>query len=382
MRNRGAKKATVATMNGILEISRRVYGSKEQGWVYPADSWLGIVLHRISVGIRQWCCLEALDSSMATVARSVESLSGIRLSEERVRGIVESEGAQVASTRNTGQLGASFTTEDCADDVMVSGTDGVLVPVVPETQKAKRRATEARKRIEQGRRSTRRPGRPKRGADGAYKEAKIVTFYDQVKTGLHVATTMGNHDVLGRIMRREARKVKLGDAKFSYAVADGAKWIAKQYQKQLPMLDEQILDWYHFREHIVEASHTVYGEHTAKAKAFQQKMLDAAWQQGSLAMLHKLSHYERRHKGDKRKALGKLRQYVQPRIAMTDYPAFRASGYDCGSGPTESQCGTLAARVKGPGMRWSPENAAAMLALAALDHSNLWKQYWAHQRAA
>ncbi len=382
MRNRGSKKITVPTMNGILAIERRVYGSKAQGWVYPSDPWLGIALSRISVGIRQWCCLEALDSSMATAARSVESLSGIRLSEERVRTIVESEGIQVASSRNTGQLGALFTAADCADGVMVSGSDGVLVPVVPETQKAKRRETEGKKRAEEGRRSTRCPGRPKQGADGAYKEAKIVTFYDQAKTGLHVATTMGNHQVLGRIMRREARKVKLGDASFSYAVADGAKWIEKQYQKQLPMLGARILDWYHFKEHVVETSHAVYGEQTAQAKAWQNKMLDAAWEQGSLVMLHTLGHYERRHEGEKREAFAKLRGYIEPRIAMTDYPAFRAAGYDCGSGPTESQCGTLANRVKGPGMRWSPENAAAMLALAALDHSNLWKTYWRQQRTA
>ena len=369
-------------MNGILAIERRVYGSRIQGWVYPSDPWLGIALSRISVGIRQWCCLEAMDSSMATVARSVESLSGIRLSEERVRVLVESEGARVASSRNTGRLEASFTVDDCADGVMVSGSDGVLVPVVPETQKAKRRQTEAKKRMEQGRRSTRRRGRPKQGADGAYKEAKIVAFYDQAKTGMHVAATMGTHQVLGRIMRREARNVKLGDASFSYAVADGAKWIEKQYQKQLPMLDEQILDWYHFKEHVVETSHAVYGEQTAPARAFQKKMLDAAWQQGSLVMLRALGHYERRHKGENREALSKLRRYIEPRIAMTDYPAFRAAGYDCGSGPTESQCGTLANRVKGPGMRWSPENAAAMLALAALDHSNLWKTYWSQQRAA
>jgi len=369
-------------MNGILAIERRVYGSKAQGWLYPSDVWLGIVLSRISVGIRQWCCLEALDSSMATVARSVKSLSGIRLSEERIRAIVESEGTQVASSRNTCQLGASFTADDCADGVMVSGADGVLVPVVPETQKARRRETEAKKRCAEGRRSTRRPGRPKRGTDGAYKEAKIVAFYDQPKTQMHVATTMGNHEALGRIMRREGRKVKLGQARFSYSVADGAKWIEKQYNKQLPMLDAQILDWYHFKEHIVETSHAVYGEQTAPAWAFQKKMLNAAWHQGSLVMLHRLAHYERRHKGQKREALSKLRRYIEPRIAMTDYPAFRAAGYDCGSGPTESQCGTLANRVKGPGMRWSPENAAAMLALAALDHSNLWKTYWSQQRAA
>jgi hypothetical protein len=295
---------------------------------------------------------------------------------------VESEGRHVEKLRNTNQLGATFTADDCRDGVMVTGADGVFVPVVPESQKHKRRETEAKKRAAEGRSSTRKPGRPKKGADGAFREAKIVTFYSQDKTGLHVATTFGNADALGRIMRREASKVKLDKAVFSYCVADGANWIEKQYRIQLPMLVAMLLDWYHFKEHVVEASHLVYGEQTTQAKAWQNKMLDAAWNQGSLVMLHKLQPYLQRHVGDKLDALIKLRNYVEKRIAMTDYPAFREKGYDCGSGPTESQGGSLTRRVDGPGMRWDEDNAAAMLALTALDNSNLWKTYWKYQRAA
>ena len=64
------------------------------------------------------------------------------------------------------------------------------------------------------------------------------------------------------------------------------------------------------------------------------------------------------------------------------YPTFRQLGYDCGSGPTESCCGTLTARLKGPGMRWDKDNAEAVMALAGLYHSNLWRTYWHAQRQA
>ena len=69
-------------------------------------------------------------------------------------------------------------------------------------------------------------------------------------------------------------------------------------------------------------------------------------------------------------------------MAMTDYPRFRQRGYDCGSGPTESQCGTLTARLKGPGMRWDKSNAEAMMALACVYHSGLWSTYWKSEREA
>ena len=382
MRNKGNKSVRHVTINGELTITRRAYWSKDRGTLYPADTLLGIALRKVSVGVRQRCCQEALDSSFANVVRSLKTLGQIDLSEDRARRIVEAEGKNVQRVRKTPHLGASFTSADCPEGVMVTGADGVFVPVVPETQKLKRRKTEAKKRAEQARCSTRRPGRPKKGADGEYKEAKVATFYSQDKKRRHVITTLGDCDELGRRMRREAGKVKLGEARFSYSVADGAKWIARQYQKQLPMLDEHILDWYHFKKHVVETSHAVYGETNPKAGDWQDKMLDAAWGQGSLVMLHRLGPYERRHTGEKREAFAALRQYVQSRTSMTDYPRFVEQGYDCGSGPTESQCGTTTARVKGPGMRWDADNAEAMLALAALDHSNLWKEYWDLQRAA
>jgi len=382
MRNKGTKAVRHVTINGELTLTRRAYWSKARGTVYPADALLGITQGTVSVGVRERCSQEALDSSFANVVRSLATLGQIHLSEDRVRRIVEREGKNVQRLRKTKHLGASFTAADCADGVLVTGADGVMVPVVCETQKARRRATEAAKRKARGRPSTRRPGRPKKGADGDYKEAKVATFYSQDKRHQHVITTLGDCDELGRLLRREARKVKLGEARFRYSVADGAPWIARQYRKQLPMLDAHILDWYHFQEHVVETSHAVYGETNPQAGRWRDTMLAAAWRQGSLVMLHRLGPYERRHTGENRAAFEALRQYVEPRTSMTDYPRFVAQGYDCGSGPTESQCGTTTARVKGAGMRWDADNAEAMLALAALDHSRLWSDYWKLQRAA
>jgi len=93
---------------------------------------------------------------------------------------------------------------------------------------------------------------------------------------------------------------------------------------------------------VVLTSHALYGEGTAKARAWRDDMPGYVWTQGWLVMLARLGNYLRRHRsGAKRQALKSLRDHVGKRIAMTDYPAFRELGYDCGSGPTESLCGTL-----------------------------------------
>jgi len=111
--------------------------------------------------------------------------------------------------------------------------------------------------------------------------------------------------------------------------------------------------------------------------------MGCVWQQGSLVLLDRLGAYLRRHRnGPKRKALESLRDYVGKRVTMTDYPTFRQLGYDCGSGPTESLCGTLTGRLKGPGRRWDSDNAESVMALAGLYHSGLWGTYWRSERAA
>ena len=183
---------THQTVNGTVTIERTVYWSKATGSVRPADRWLGIEQHSVSPGVREMCCLESLDSSFATVSRSLKRTAQLTLSEDRIRRVVEDEGRTVIRAQRAGAVAATFTTKDCSDGVMVTGADGVFVPVVPETQKAKRRQTESAKRKTEGRRSTRNPGRPKKGADGEYKEAKVLAFYNQGKSKTHVVATLGD----------------------------------------------------------------------------------------------------------------------------------------------------------------------------------------------
>ena len=200
---------------------------------------------------------------------------------------------------------------------------------------------------------------------------------------MYAVGTRGDHAALGRLMRREAGKLKIDQALHKYSVTDGAEWIARQYATQLPMLDENILDYYHLREHVTLAGQALYGEGTAQVRAWREEMMGTVWNQGSLVMLDHLGNYIRRHpRGPKADALKSLREYVAKRVDMTDYPSFRQIGYDCGSGPTESFCGTPTARLKGRGMHWDGDNAESMMALATLYYSNLWQHYWTQQRAA
>ena len=41
-----------------------------------------------------------------------------------------------------------------------------------------------------------------------------------------------------------------------------------------------------------------------------------------------------------------------------------------------SECKTTTHRIKGRGRRWDGDNAEAMMALACLDDSRMWRTYW------
>jgi hypothetical protein len=347
------------------------------------DAWLGILQHRYSAGVREMACRMSLNNAFVPAGENLQRMAQVTISCEALRELVQRQGRHAGGAVAQGRYGPDWSSKDCSDQTLITGADGVMVPMVTQQQKDKRRATQAQKRRKAKRRSAAKVGRPRSGSDGPYKEFKIVSFYDPDKSHTYAVGTPGDHAALGRLMRREASKLGIGAARHKYSVTDGAEWIARQYARQLPMLEQNILDYYHLKEHVTLTGQALYGEGTAKAMAWREEMMGYVWNQGSLVMLDHLANYIRRYRGGlKADALRALRQYVAKRVNMTDYPTYRQMGYDCGSGPTESFCGTLTRRLKGRGMHWDSDNAHSIMALGSLYYSRLWNHYWQQQRAA
>ncbi|HVX85102.1 MAG TPA: hypothetical protein VH253_09820 [Phycisphaerae bacterium] len=68
--------------------------------------------------------------------------------------------------------------------------------------------------------------------------------------------------------------------------------------------------------------------------------------------------------------------YLTDRREMIRYPEFIAKGWQIGSGPTESKCGQVPARIKRSGSRWDSDNAESLMALEAMKQSHQWSGYW------
>jgi len=375
--NKGRRSIEYLTVNGPVQVSRRVYWNRQQGSITPVDQWLGMSQGRYSVGVRQLCCREAADSDFRTAAENLACVGQLQISHETVRCIVEGEGKQVLKQQRSGTVGPDWTAEDCRSKpqeptCIITGADGVKVPLVTQAEKDKRRKGRTRRRKGQPRR------RPMhRGSDLPYKEFKIVAFYDPSKEHQYAVGTSGNHQTLGQWMRRQAGKLKLDQADLAYSVSDGAEWIRRQYHLQLPMLKANILDYYPLRENVTKAGQGVYGQGSLQSQHWREQICGYFLEKGPEHAVEQIKALRKTLRSpDKRKALEHLIKFIAARMEMTQYPQFKAAGYQIGSGPTEAFCKTLTSRLKGQGMRWDKPNAEAMMALASVRSSHLWQSYW------
>jgi hypothetical protein len=358
-----------------------VWRRAEGGLDAPADDWLNGQATRISVGARERCCrLGCHPQGFRRSADDLKRLAGISVSAEQLRRIVEGEGQRVAQQRRSGALTTPWRGSDCRVAGPASGAvgrtrvyvgiDGFMAPMVTEAEKQKRRETRAKKVGGQRR------ARLRRGHRERYKEFKLTAIYDQGKAHRQVlATGMGAEEV-GRLLRREARRLELGKVDEVLAIVDGAPWIRAQLER-FGGCDHIGLDYYHFSEHVAEAARTCFGEGTPQATAWRDKLKGLALEKGVDDVLDEVTRQRAALRSpSKRAALSRLRHYIGERTAMIRYAESRANGWDIGSGPTESLCKSLTRRLKGAGMRWDPAGADAVLQLTTLQESNAWDHYW------
>lgn len=385
--------------NGRVELRRRRYQNDGGGTDTPVDELIDLAACGVSLAVREMCCRIATDSgSFARAAANLDRLAQIKLSDEKLRQLAESEGRAVLAWYEHEQLELDFDAGKCltdqtgdpaGDGSIVSrvyiGIDGFLLPMVTDSEMGKRfeKAVLRRKTLKNKQGSRRGKLRRRTGADQRYKEMKLVTIYDQYKTHRLVRATKSGVKQAGRLVREMSEDVKLRQAQQTLAVTDGAEWIAKLVQAHLPAKTTAILDYFHASQHVHQTRRTVFGEENVDGNKWADDLLGAmlnrTWDDAWELMVQTRCRLRSK---TKRKSLDDLMRYLLERRDKVDYARFRAAGYDVGSGPTESMCKSLSRRMKGIGMRWTGKNAESMVALETLHQSNLWSNYWSNKFAA
>jgi hypothetical protein len=378
----------VLTVNGRIRLQRRWWFARDIGSLAPADEAVDRQGETVTPGVREMACREnqgatSFDKAAENLARTAQ----IKLSGEQLRLVVEKEGRTVSALQQAGVLDPAWASADCAvaeegrvtsgKTRVYTGCDGVMVPIITQAEKLKRRAKVKEKRRKCGQKRRPLPP-PRKGADRDWKEFKVVYFYDEQMKHQHVAVTHLNHAAAGRLMRREADRLGFRKASERIANVDGAPWIREQLQYHLAELDGLGLDFYHLGENVHRARRVVFGEKSTEGKAWADDLMHVFKHEGYAAAWERLVQWRANlgRSPTKRKAADRLLNYVSQREEMIRYPEFRSRNWQIGSGPTEAQCKLTVGRLKGRSRRWDRPNASAVAALDSLERSRQWHKYW------
>jgi len=429
--NKGRQSRTVLTINGKIKILRRWWYDPQAGSVAPVDEVIDPSGAKITPGVVEMASRENLSaSSFRKAAAVLERTAQVKLSGEYLRQVVEAVGRCALQAQQSHAMDVAWHAQDCevSEDCEASedsalnvpetsmlempeaslltmpavptpdapllsipiapavsspkktrvytGCDGVMVPIITDAEKVKRRNTILAKRRRSGKKCRPLPPR-KQGADGPWKEFKVVYFYSGDMERQHTAFTEGNRTKAGTLMRREADRLRFREADERVGLVDGADWIRNQMHLNLPELDGLGLDFYHLGENVHRARRKVYGEKSLEGKAWAGTLMHEFKHTDYATVWQKLIEWRASiHAPTKRKAADRLLNYISSREEMICYPAFRARGWQIGSGPTESQCKLCTSRLKGRGRRWDRSNATAIAALDTLDRNGQWQKFW------
>jgi len=339
----------------------------------------------VTQGVREMAC--RLNNDAASFAKAAENLARtaqIEMGVEPLRQLVEAEGRCVIEAQRTGAIPPAFTARNCTvpdrpgQTRMYAGVDGVMVPLVTEAEKKKRREKVVEKRRAReaaGRKINPLPPR-RTGSDLPYKEFKTIAFYDQTNKHRHIVLSRAKRTKVSTVLKREAARLKFSQADERLGVADGASWIPPQYEEAVLKLDGLGLDFYHLSENVHRCRRFAFGQTSPEGIAWADALLHTFKHAGYEAAREHLLNWRTGLRGKKRQAADRLLNYVVERRDLINYPEFAARGWHIGSGPTEAGCKTSTARLKRSGQRWNGPHAEEVAALTNLRDSGQWHLYW------
>jgi len=186
-------------------------------------------------------------------------------------------------------------------------------------------------------------------------------------------------DVVASKLRCCATERGFGRADRLVAVMDGGNGLEDAIHRHFNDGVPCILDWYHAVEHLCDYAKSAWPGDEAKRTEWSGRAKGVLHDRGGSGLVRWLRRHELPAAGD---GLRLLVGYFERNEHRTDYPTYRESGLDIGSGPTEAGCKVVGARLKGSGMRWCEEGAERIAVLRALYESGpeVWDGFWESTR--
>jgi hypothetical protein len=314
---------------------------------HPLDDRLGLE-GLVSPHAQRLICTLAVDRSFERCARQLRQVAGICVCDNTVRAVCDRHGGLMrAWQRDDPEAARPF--RDAGGDVEFQ-TDGTCVNTTGGWREVRLSIFAKRRR-----------GEPVTDLED-WDEQRLPAPHARVATA---AIRAGER--LGPQWRRAAARLGVGRTDELSVLADGAKWIWAEVEKNLPGADG-VLDIYHGGEHVHAAAVALHGAGPAAAawyRARRRTLLES----GAAGLLAGLAA----EPGDVSGLVG----YLEPHRDHTPYRRRLAEGRSIGSGLVEGACKTaIGRRLKQTGARWKVRRLERMAALCCLDYSGLSEAYW------
>jgi hypothetical protein len=315
---------------------------------HPLDERLGVD-GLVSPHAQRLLCVAGVGRSFEEAARSLRALAGLNVCDNTVRKACDRHGARSrAWQREDAEAARAF--KEAVGEVEFQ-TDGTSVNTTKGWREIRLSIFAKRPR-----------GRPVIELDD-WDEQRLPEPTSRVATA-----AIRTSESLGPQWRRAAARLGIKRADQVTVLADGAKWIWKEVEKNLPGATG-VLDFYHAGEHIYAAAHAIHGQGTPAAAAWAEGQKRALLESGADGVLEKLR--------DGPAAALELATYLEPHGEHSDYRARLRGGRSIGSGMVEGACKTaIGKRLKQTGARWRCRRVEHMAALCCLRYSDRWDAYW------
>lgn len=221
---------------------------------------------------------------------------------------------------------------------------------------------------------------PIQGPGGKKSEHRMLylgTLYTPDKSSAHYLVDF-DLDRLGRQLRQASIALGFGRADRVVALSDAGNGLEPTFRGHFDTALVCILDWYHAAEHLHDYAARLHPGDGPAALRWAEAAKGVLWEKGGKALGEHLGGLPAVSDAGVAEEFRKLVGYFAHNEHRTDYPEYRARGWDVGSGPTEAGCKVVGARLKGSGMRWAEVGAEKVGPLRALHASGpeTWDAYW------
>jgi len=357
---------------GFFPLCRDYYyhAGKKQGH-YPADAALGLE-GTLTPALSRLVCLEGSDETSFLKAQDhLSQTGGIEISARQIQRVVQRVGKGAVAWQERQSPPATAQ----APILYISG-DGTGVPMRPEELQ----------------------GRAGKQADGCAKTRQVYlgcVFTQHCvdeeghplrdwQSTTYVSSLSGIGE-FGPLLRQEARRRGLGNAKQTVLLIDGATGL-ENMGKDCFKDSVQIVDFFHAMEHATHVLEALLGtkehpEYKQRHRHWTRRLLKDGVQ--SLIEKTRQEALTLRRSNLVEAQLG----YFVKNVKRMQYGTFRKMGFFIGSGVVEAGCKSIVGtRCKQSGMRWGKPGAQNILALRCIHASRysdaFWKDRLNHRAAA